>query len=149
MNPASQAERWRVLMDETVNEVFATMLGVECIPAFSPASPSPNTAARIRFSGALNGECILIFAGVDAEKLARMLLGEAADDAMIGDAVGELCNVLAGGWKRRLRPPASGASLSVPMVERGELDPPNDVRGYQFDDAQFAIALTVVAIAEG
>jgi len=142
------AERWLGLMDETVAEAFATMLGIECVPACATAASPRNTAAHVRFYGALDGECILLFAAVDAEKLTRMLLGEAPDDAMIGDAVGELCNVLAGGWKRRLRPPASGANLSVPTVKRGELDPPDDVRGYQFNDAQFAVGLTVVAIAE-
>jgi chemotaxis protein CheX len=142
------SERWRGLMDETVLEVFAAMLGCECVPAQVTVAPD-NTTARIRFSGALVGECLLIFADIDAVKLAEMFLGGAADDVMAADAMGELCNVLAGGWKRRLRPPASGAGLSVPSVGRGKSDSPSDLRqSYGFDGAQFAVQLTLDTVTE-
>lgn len=148
--PESNAsERWRTLMDETVLEVFAAMLGCECIPAQTAGAPPEKTNARVSFSGALVGECLLIFADIDAAKLAEMFLGGAADDAMTADAIGELCNVLAGGWKRRLRPPASGAGLSVPSVTRGGLNwPPDAGRSYQFDGAQFSVCLTVNSVSE-
>ncbi len=34
---------------------------------------------------------------------------------MVIDAVGELCNMIAGGWKRRLGPEAEGLVLSLPL----------------------------------
>jgi chemotaxis protein CheX len=131
-------------MDETVLEVFVTMLGCECVPAHATDSAPNQKVARITFSGALAGECALIFADMDAAKLAEMFLGEAADDTMADDAIGELCNVLAGGWKRRLRPPASGAGLSVPSVARETLDAAPDLcQGYEFDGTHFTVRLTV------
>jgi chemotaxis protein CheX len=141
---SSTADRLRRLMDETVLEVFATMLGCECIPGHGLQAAPDHKVARITFSGALAGECVLIFADMDAAKLAEMFLGEAADDAMADDAMGELCNVLAGGWKRRLRPPASGAGLSVPSVARETSDAAPDLcQGYEFDGRHFAVRLTV------
>ncbi|HXE07351.1 MAG TPA: chemotaxis protein CheX [Acidobacteriaceae bacterium] len=148
MLESNAAERWQRLMDETVLEVFAAMLGCECVPTEPAGAPSDNTA-RVRFSGALVGECLLLFAAADAAKLAHMFLGEAADDEMAIDAIGELCNVLAGGWKRRLRPPASGAGLSVPSSAFGTPDSRGDLRQcYQFEGAQFAVRLTVKRVKE-
>lgn len=146
---SSTAERLRRLMDETVLEVFATMLGCECVPGGALQAAPDHKVARITFSGALAGKCVVVFADMDAAKLAEMFLGEAADETMADDAISELCNVLAGGWKRRLRPPASGAALSVPSVARGMPDSAPDVcRGYEFDGTQFAVRLTVDIIAE-
>ena len=146
---SNAAQRWRGLMDETVLEVFATMLGCECVPTHATDAAPTCTTARIRFSGALAGECVLVFADIDAAKLAAIFLGGVADDAMAADAMGELCNVLAGGWKRRLRPPASGAGLSVPSVTRGTPDSLSDVRQtYEFEGAQFAVRLTVDLVVE-
>ncbi len=146
---SSTAKRLRRLMDETVLEVFATMLGCECIPAPMIAAAPKCSTVQIKFSGALAGECVLIFADIDASKLAEMFLGEAADDTMADDAIGELCNMLAGGWKRRLRPPASGATLSVPSVVRGTPDSAPDVcQGYEFVGTHFAVGLTVDVVVE-
>lgn len=145
---ASAARRWTALMDDTVAEVFTTMLGLECVPAAKAAAETA-VAARVEFSGALEGGCAVAFDRAAAAQFAAAMLGEAADEAMAGDAAGELCNMLAGGWKRRLRPPASGAALSVPVVTRGEDSPASDVRqGYEFDGTQFAVGLTVATIAE-
>ncbi len=136
--------RWRGLMDETVAEVFATMLGCECVPAESRGGEAQDTTAKVRYSGALVGECVVLFGAMDAAALAERFLGDAAGEAMIADAVGELCNVVAGGWKRRLRPPASGAQLSVPQVTRDAVATPADGRqSYAFDGAQFAVDLAI------
>ena len=146
---SSTAKRLRRLMDETVMEVFATMLGCECVPGHALQAAPDHKVARITFSGALAGKCVLIFADMDAAKLAEMLLGEGADDTMADDAMGELCNVLAGGWKRRLLPPASGAALSVPSIARETSDSAPDVcLGYEFAETHFAVELTVDLVTE-
>ena len=58
-----------------------------------------------------------------AQRLASIFLGgesgdTAQDAAMAADAAGELCNIIAGGWKRRLSGDAHLADLSVPAVVR-------------------------------
>ena len=139
--------RWRGLMDETIAEVFAVMLGCACVPAEGcggESSSALSTSARVRYSGALAGECAVRFAAADAAGLAERLMGEAADDAMAADAVGELCNMVAGGWKRRLGPPASGAELSVPTLGWGAGEPSGAARRrYRFDGTQFDVDLAI------
>ena len=87
------------------------------------------------------------FSGVGAASLAQAFLGSAADEAMIGDAVGELCNMLAGAWKRRLGPEASTAGLSVPEVTRGveadRLAQTDTLRAYEFAGTQFTVRLAL------
>jgi chemotaxis protein CheX len=140
-------------MDETVAEIFSAMLQIECLPVPGPADADPEIAARVRFSGTIEGECIVSFTGTGAASLAQAFLGCAADDAMIDDAVGELGNMLAGAWKRRLGPLASVAGLSVPQVMRGaecvhgplQTDMP---RSYEFAGASFTVQLAVATALE-
>jgi len=146
-------ERWAVLMDETVAETFTAMLGLGCIPSQTsdaqPDSPLRNISARIEFSGAIKGACDVAMSNADALKIAAIFLAGAADDAMAADTVGELCNVLAGGWKRRLNPPASGAGLSVPAIVRDKDEMPSAVRqAYDCDGAQLVVRLNVQQMQE-
>jgi chemotaxis protein CheX len=138
-----------MLMDQTVAEVFAAMLGLQCYPSATPDRTLPKISARIEFSGAIQGRCVVAMADADATRLAEVLLAGAADESMVADAVGELCNVLAGSWKRRLRPPASGAGLSVPVIAREDSEAPSDLRqGYDCEGARLAVRLTVLELTE-
>ena len=141
--------RWSVLMDETVAETFAAMLGLACLPSQMPDSPPPKVSARIEFSGAVQGSCDIAMTSADALRIAEILLSGAADDAMAADTVGELCNLLAGSWKRRLRPPASAAGLSVPVIAHDEISPSSGLgKAYNCDGAQLVVRLTVQQIQE-
>lgn len=101
------------------------------------------------------------FPTASAELLTNAFLGVATDsaaarwdDAMIGDAVGELCNMIAGGWKKRLGAPALGSDLSVPTILRGlSQQPDGDTpqpstmsmrRTYAFDGVPFVVRLTIL-----
>lgn len=134
-------------MDNTVAEIFTAMLQIECPPTHVPEAPGAEVRARVRFSGALEGECIVSFSRDGAASLAEAFLGGAADDVMIGDAVGELCNMLAGAWKRRLGPEVSTAGLSVPEVTRvaeaNRLSQADTLRAYEFAGTQFTVRLDV------
>jgi chemotaxis protein CheX len=145
-------QRWAMLMDETVAEVFDAMLGTACVPTQQADAPPPKISARVDFSGAVLGAFTVTLSDGDAVKLAEMLLAGAADDAMAADAVGELCNVLAGTWKRRLKPPASSAGLSVPALQRGADDGPSDQsdvrQGYDFASARLVVRLSLTALEE-
>ena len=147
-------QRWAGLMDETVAETFAVMLGLGCIPSQTRGVPPPDSSprkisARIEFSGAVQGSCAVAMSSVDALKIAEIFLAGAADDTMIADTVGELCNVLAGSWKRRLRPPASAAGLSLPVIARDESSPSSGVRqAYDCDGAHFIVRLSVQQMQE-
>ena len=133
-------------MDETVAEIFTAMLQIECLPAHVPSAPDAEVRARVRFSGTIEGECVVSFSSEGAASLADAFLGSVADDAMIGDAVGELCNMLAGAWKRRMGPEISTASLSVPELTRGieqadRLSQPDTLQTYEFASTHFTVRL--------
>ena len=146
--------RWAGLMDETVAETFAAMLGLGCTPSQAddappPASPLRRISALIEFSGAVQGSCAVAMSNTDALKIAEIFLAGAADDTMAADTVGELCNVLAGSWKRRLRPPASGAGLSVPAITRDNDEMPSGARqAYDCDGAHLIVRLSVQQMQE-
>lgn len=143
------AERWGALMDETVAEVFATMVGLECLPVAAPRGMNAGTKAYVRFSAPLDGCCAVFCAGADAAMLAEAFLGGAADETMTRDTVGELCNMLAGGWKRRLGPREAGAGMSAPTIQVCAAfdctSPPRRI--YGFLGVRFAVAISVRAIA--
>jgi chemotaxis protein CheX len=133
------------------------MLDRTCAAMPDAAPVHADIAARITFSGALSAQCVVEFPASSARCLACAFLGT-DDSAMVGDAVGELCNMIAGGWKTRLGPPAWGADLSVPAISRQlPRDPSNAQvdaqstagaaivrRAYTFEDASFVVSLTAL-----
>jgi chemotaxis protein CheX len=114
------ASRWIEHIDHAVAEVFDTMLRQPCTVIDRPDSAQNHISARIVFSGTLEGHCAIHLSAATADRLTDALLGAEGDwdDQMIDDAVGELCNMIAGGWKSRLAAPASVCHLSMPQVSR-------------------------------
>ena len=115
------------LVDQSVAEVFGIMLGfaTEVAP---PASRSdtpgdqPERMAIVGFSGAIRGSCGIRLTSPAALAVASAMLGGAALDPecdSIDDAVGELCNMLAGGWKGRIPMLDAKCMLSPPAVISG------------------------------
>jgi chemotaxis protein CheX len=110
-----------------VQEVFSTMVGAELSPAGDEkALGLPNLTAIVGLAGIFNGvvsvRCDMRTARVVA---ARMLgleeSGDPADsspevDASAADAMGEICNMVAGAFKTRLCEGGTGCLLSVPSV---------------------------------
>jgi chemotaxis protein CheX len=149
MNVPDAHQRWALLMDETVAEIFTAMLGLGCLPAHTSAAPQPKISARIKFSGAIEGTCAVAMTGPDALKITEIFLAGAADDTLAADTVGELCNLLAGGWKRRLKPPAAGAALTVPIIAHNDDWLTSGVEQvYNCDDVQLTVQLSVQQLQE-
>jgi chemotaxis protein CheX len=116
-----------LLMDETVKEVFGVMLGLKIelegeVPAGAGERVHHEQTAIIGFAGAMSGICEINISTVGCIAIASVMLGgvevEAGSDS-VGDAVGELCNMLAGGWKNRIPSLGSACLLSVPTVIEG------------------------------
>ena len=111
-------------MDETVKEVFGTMLGMEVAahprhPLLDEApGPHGEHTAMIGFVGAISGHCEINLSRKASAAIASAMLGgidiDAESDA-ICDAIGELCNMLAGGWKDRLPNLSADCHLSIPI----------------------------------
>ena len=114
--------------DESVIEVFRMMFGFEIRVVesqdSSPAWPEPaELTAIVGFSGAMRGSCQIRVGLQAARAIASAMLGgvpmEEHDDS-ISDALGELCNMLAGGWKSGIPALSSECALSPPTVISGK-----------------------------
>jgi chemotaxis protein CheX len=138
-------------MDDTVDEVFRSMLDQGCAVIGEDSRLRTDISARITLSGALEALCVVEFPASSAEKLTSAFLGSGEanwDDTMIADAVGELCNMIAGGWKKRLGEPAWAANLSTPSIcrdcpHRSECNSKDDRirarRAYAFGQSSFVV----------
>ena len=91
-------------LDSAVSEVFQTMLERSCAPVASQHAAGEHITAQIQFSGAIDGLCVVYATPQVAQLTAEALLGPVSDphDPMVDDAIGELCNMIAGGWKSKL-----------------------------------------------
>jgi chemotaxis protein CheX len=115
-------------LDSAVSEVFETMLERSCDPMEGEVDTiAGKIVARIQFTGAVDGECLLYASQATASVTAEALLGIPSEpcDPMVDDAIGELCNMIAGGWKSKLATHQSSCLISVPAVTREGLE------GYQ------------------
>jgi chemotaxis protein CheX len=142
-------------LDASVNEVFQTMLGIECqrdsIPATTPTLGGPESVtAVIGFGGLLSGACVLQCRAEAAMLIAALMTGmefQEIDDT-VKDGVGEICNMLAGAWKSKVPGLAAGCGLSVPAVITGhDYDlhvqaPEFELKhSYKFRDASFTVTI--------
>ena len=120
-NPAPNHEMVNRL-DSAVSEVFEMMMERSCDPTDGDVTiVDGKVIARIQFTGALSGECLLYASPATAAVTAEALLGSASSqgcDPMADDAIGELCNMIAGGWKNKLEHPQDSCKISVPAVTR-------------------------------
>ncbi len=109
-------------MDQSVEEVFGLMMGVQCGPQEEyPKEELETISAVIGLAGAMSGTCVLRSGASVALRMAEMLTGVAASkvDETVKDAIGEICNMVAGAWKGKQPTLASGCMLSTPTVVTG------------------------------
>lgn len=113
---------WSQLLDLATREVFEIMLG-------SQLNPAPDTATiegaaltgMVGLAGAACGVLSVRCSKATANKIAAKMLGQdAADsDETIVDALGEVCNMVAGSFKAKVPGLADSCMLSVPSVISG------------------------------
>lgn len=114
---------WKGILECSAIEVFSMMVGVD-LQSFAeePVEAGGDQTAMVGLAGALCGMITLRCSSVVAGRLAvRMLGGGAASDpSTTGDAIGELCNMVAGNFKSKITSLANDCMLSVPTVISGE-----------------------------
>ena len=120
------AERMQVPtsnLDHAVAEVFLLMMGIACEPAgiAPPAAKGDMVTAVVGLAGALSGACVLRMEQKVALEMAGLLVGSEMPsfDDTVKDALGEVCNMLAGAWKGKLPGISANCMLSVPAVVSG------------------------------
>ena len=148
---AAEIARFEDFLDRATDEVFSTMIGVGC----QPTEPGPDAehgtlSAVIGLAGAMSGSLVLHAGTGAALRIAERMMGmEPAEvDAMVRDAVGEVCNMIAGAWKGFDPELASGCLLSTPTVVAGtsyelfsQRAPIRIDRRYGFEDRAFTITI--------
>jgi len=138
-------------LDASVEEVFHLMLGVECERGEAPARlESEAVTAVVGFGGVLSGACVFRSGASTAMEIAALMTGMdfTEIDDTVKDAIGEICNMLAGAWKGKVPELAANCGLSVPAVITGHdytlhVQAPEFQlnHGYRFMDRYFAVMI--------
>jgi hypothetical protein len=97
----SHEENWLPVLELAVEEVFEIMLGCRVKPV-APTEHTPNGefTAMVGLAGALCGILTICCDAKTAALIARNMLGDTAKSAEeVGDALGEICNMIAGNFE--------------------------------------------------
>lgn len=109
-------------LDASVEEVFQLMIGLACRRVSEAPEREPDSvAAVVGFGGLLSGACVFSSGSAAALNIAGHMAGMKFSeiDDTVKDAVGEICNMLAGAWKGKIPELAANCGLSVPAVITG------------------------------
>jgi chemotaxis protein CheX len=140
-------------LDQSVEEVFALMLGVHVTVSETPLASTniPITlTAVIGLAGALSGAYSVLVNETAAKQIAATMLGIEVDtlDDTVYDALGEITNILAGAWKSKIDSLHAACLLSVPTVVTGtnydihkKTSSFRLSRSYHFNDSSFTITI--------
>jgi len=117
-------QEWHVALYEAAAEVFELMVGEPVSrQEASAVDETNNTTAMVGLAGALCGVLSIRCHKVSAASIASKMLGEpvqSTDSTQLCDAVGEICNMVAGNFKARIEGLQEKCMLSVPTVITGQ-----------------------------
>lgn len=131
MNPATQSgaqsqvgisSGWTPLLETATCEVFEMMLGTSLVPMSSTAPVSgQGLTALVGLAGHLCGVVSIACTSSVASRIASKMLGAETNgvDESVLDAMGEICNMVAGGFRSKVVELERDCNLSVPTVITG------------------------------
>jgi chemotaxis protein CheX len=135
---------WKGLMECAALEVFEMMAGARLELNTAPTQePQGEQTAMVGMAGALCGMTTLRCSRTTASKFASLMLGgdAASNPSTARDALGELCNMIAGNFKAKVTTLADHCMLSVPTVITGE--------DYSMETAEPTQGVTVALTFDG
>jgi len=115
-------EAWLPLLELAAREVFEIMLGCELEMADEPTDAAPSGfTGMVGLAGQLCGVLTMRCTAQSAALMTSRMLGidPKQTDEHVWDAIGEVCNMIAGNFKNKLSGMGSGCMLSVPTVITG------------------------------
>ena len=118
----NRREYWGPLLELSAQEVFALMLGDRLESTSEPAAcDTLDVTSMIGLAGSLCGLLTLRCSSQSAALMATKMLGAdpASAKGQMEDAVGEVCNMVAGNFKNKMSGLGDGCKLSVPTVITG------------------------------
>jgi len=113
---------WHSALQLSVQEVFSLMLGSTLeVPAAPPAEEGLDITAMVGIAGQICGIMTTRCSAKSAAHMASLMLGVEAIEAdqHMWDAIGEVCNMIAGNFKNKIDGLGDGCMLSVPTVITG------------------------------
>jgi chemotaxis protein CheX len=120
----SHVENWLPVLELAIEEVFEIMVGsrVKPVPKGETVASPGGYTAMVGIAGALCGILTISCDKKTAGEIAKSMLGpEIADsEEQVSDALGEICNMIAGNFKNKLSSADRSCMLSVPTVIKGE-----------------------------
>ncbi len=117
----SREEDWLPVLELAVEEVFEIMVGYRVKPVAQAAHrPKGEFTAMVGLAGALCGILTVCCDAQTAGQVAKCMLGDTAkSEEEVADALGEICNMIAGNFKNKLAGTDDRCMLSVPTVISG------------------------------
>jgi hypothetical protein len=92
-------ENWLPILELAVEEVFEIMLGCRVKPASSEHVVNGEFTAMVGLAGALCGVLTIRCDAKTARHVVKSMLGDTADsEQQVADALGEVCNMVAGNF---------------------------------------------------
>jgi len=119
----SRQQEWLPILELAVQEVFEIMLGGRLGPATKPEAPPPGEfTAIVGLAGSLRGIVTFRCGSRSADHIAARMLGPeiAHAEGQVWDAIGEICNMIAGNFKNKLTGLGGLCLLGVPAVVTGQ-----------------------------
>jgi chemotaxis protein CheX len=119
---ATGRESWLPTLQLAMQEVFDLMLACPLeVPEKPPSEEGLEITSMVGLAGQLCGVLTVRCSAKSAARMAARMLGIEADHAgpEMWDAVGEICNMVAGNFKNKIAGLGDGSILSVPTVITG------------------------------
>ena len=144
-NAVLPRDLWSAVLQETIVEVFSTMVGaaVTTAPSDVPLATAQLTGI-VGIAGAIHANFILQCGHAASTKLSSQMLGILTDDPdsrkASADALGEICNIVAGYFKAKAGM-GDTCMLSVPTIIVGQ--------NYKFHSARMFQKLELAVSYEG
>jgi chemotaxis protein CheX len=150
--PDIRHAEWIPLLDTAVREVFELMLSSHLATSTVPATGELDTTAMVGLAGQLCGvlsvRCPRKAAALMTSKMLSVPLDKV--DSEISDALGEICNMVAGNFKNKITGLAEGCMLSPPTVISGSdyvltslTDSPGLDVNFLFEDFPLVVSLEI------
>jgi chemotaxis protein CheX len=114
-------DEWVPVLDVAAREVFELMMGCKLTLPEGPITDNLNITSMVGLAGKLCGVMTVRCDGRSAALMASKMLGVEVDQVGndLSDALGEVCNMVAGNFKSKISGLAEGCMLSPPTVITG------------------------------
>jgi chemotaxis protein CheX len=140
----SRAQAWLPLLNRGALEVFEIMLGSVLETVAKADTPAgEHFTAMVGLAGSLRGVVTFFCGAQSARQIATRMLGPdvACTEDQVCDAIGEICNMVAGNFKNKLIGLDRQCLLSVPAVVTGN--------AYRFHSLAGGESLQTILVLEG